>query len=222
MRPMTAGRERPHEDGDAERRADRQRQHAGPQEHREEAQHGGEHPDRRSGSADVDAERGGTVGPLGDAADGDTDLRRPQEPRQAAEQQRHDDEDHQVVVVEHDAADAGAHVERRVEGGHPGLAEAEPPGHEQRDAGEHLGDADGGDGEDQAGGAAEAVDEQPLRERPEQHRGHEADGEADDVGLAGDPVRWPAGDVGAMSRMAKTAGTTPRSPWAKLTMRLAR
>ncbi len=96
--------------------------------------------------------------------------------RNSAERDEHDGHDRQrddVGAAEHDWADRHVHVEGRRD---RRAGEREVAGEEQRAGGEHLGDPDRGDAEDQAWGVREAAHEQQLDRGADQQR----DGEAGD------------------------------------------
>ncbi len=220
--PEDHGGERADEHGHAQRAPDREIGDTGPQEHGDESKHGGDHPHRRLHASDGDAEGGCPVGPLGRGADRDADTRVAHEQRERDQDDRHDDEDHQVVVVEEHPADAHLDVERWVERGPVEVLEPEPGRHEQRDRRQQLGDADRGNRKDEPRRAREAVDQRPFDDEPEEDRADQAEEERDGVGEPRHPVgRAPLASL-ASRRIAKIAGTAPRSPCAKLTMRLAR
>ncbi len=66
------------------------------------------------------------------------------------------------------------------------------PGHEQRECGQELRDADGRDGQHETRRAAEPVDERPLDDEAEEDRADEAEEEGDRIGEPGHPVRCAA------------------------------
>ena len=115
-----------------------------------------------------------------------------QEEREGEQDQRDEDEDHQVVVVEEDAADLHLDVERRIEHRAADGLEAEPAGHEQRERGEELRDADRRHGEHEPRRPAEPVDDRPFDDEAEEHGRDQTDDEGDGVGEPGHPVRRAA------------------------------
>ena len=125
---------------------------------------------------------------LGRGPDRDADPRVAHEQRERDQHDRDDEEDHQVVVVEEDAADVHLDVERRVERRPVEVLEPEPARHEQREGGEQLREADRGDREDEARRAGEPVDDRPLDDEAEEDRADQAEQEGDRVGEAGHPV----------------------------------
>ena len=92
--------------------------------------------------------------------------------------------------------------ERRVEAGHH-RGQAEPARHEEPDAAQQLGQADGGDGEDQAGRGGEPADDQPLDQG--------ADEGTDDHGHA-DARRTRASPSSRCSATPNPAATLPMAP----------
>ena len=212
MRPITAAASARSSSDGPNTEPDGQAERSGAQDHRDRRDHGRDDPRDVLRAPDVDAEQRRPVGAVGARAQRDAEVGVVEEGEQRADHDEGDDHGDQLVGVEHERVDLEAEVERRGERGRRERG-AEQPGDRLGDAGQELGEADGGDHEDQARCAGEAPDHDRLDEPPEDHRRPRA--------RAGTATQYDQ-PLSVTRHTARVAGTAPRSAWAKLMTRCDR
>jgi hypothetical protein len=173
--------ERPQQEAEAQHAPHGEAEDAGPQEGGGEGEERSHPPHERVEALDGDAEQRGPVGPVGGGADRHADGRAPQEHGEAGHGDHRGDEGDDAVGAEDRAAEGELEVERVLDarGEQRGV---EPAREQHGDTGEHLGEPDGGDRQDQPRRGEEAADHGHLDEPAEEEGGRRAGEDGDDVG----------------------------------------
>ena len=187
--PLHAADHRRGQRGQQERRAEhgaeREPDDAGAEEHREERQERGDRPHDGVHPPHRDADERGAVDVVGAGAHRQAERvrRKTASPRNTS---GIDDERDDVVAAEAQRLDGERHVDRRGEALRREV-DAEPPGEQQPDPGQHLREADRRHREHEARRSEEAPDHEHLDEHAEHDRGREPGDERDQpAGAAGD------------------------------------
>ena len=179
------GRQRLEQHAEGQRGGDRQTDLARSQVDRHEREQRRDHPHHGLDPAYRHAEEGDAVGAVGGGPDGGAHGAALEEEAEGQDGDRDDEGDLQVGAVEDDPVDLDARVQegRQLRSDQTGLVEG--PGEEDRHRREHLRQAQGRDGEEQAGRAGEPADDEELDGGAEDDRPEHA-------GARRQP-KWPAG-----------------------------
>jgi hypothetical protein len=159
--PQEQRHQRPQQHAEPQLRPRREAEDAPPQEDGDEGQGGGPGPHHGLEAVDGDAEQRCPVGAVGAGPDGNPGVTGPQQPRDQHHDHGGDEQGQEVVGIEHHPPHLGGGVEGRGDAvgdqpAVPQLGEEEGHGHEG------LAQPDGGDGDEQPGGAEEPADDDPL------------------------------------------------------------
>ena len=175
------GDERPQQDAETECGGGGEVEDAAAQEHGRERQRPGDRPHEGLEARHRHAQQCGPVGAVGAGPDRRAGVAVAEEDGDRHDDDRRHHEPEQVVGVERDRADLAGGVERRSDApGHQ--VEVPEAGEQNGGADQHLAEADGGDGDQQARRVREPPDDNALGRRPEHQRSQQTDDERHHVG----------------------------------------
>ena len=169
------------EGGQAVGRVEGQAENGGLEEDRDEREDAGHDPGDRLQSSDRDAEHGGPVAAVPGRLDGDADVALGEPESDAGQAGHGDDDGNEVIGVQDHRIEVPGRMPGKGDGrtGDGGLT----PDARDQEAQHHerLGEADGGDGEDQPGGAPEPAHHEDLEGGRQDDRTDEAGEETQEV-----------------------------------------